>query len=73
MALPCPATHPCLCPGSGQLLTVEELDAADIVWVQVEVLDVAVHGVHQGLADTRVVQAQRMAELMGSNQEEAVT
>lgn len=55
------------------LLTVEVLDALDIIWVQLEVLNVAVHGVHQGLPHAGVVQPQRVPKLMGSHQEDAVT
>lgn len=62
-----------MCPAAVQLLTVEVLDALDIIRVQLEVLDVTVHGVHQGLTHARVVQPQRVSELMGSHQEDAVT
>lgn len=41
-----------------QLLTIEVLDALDIIGVQLEVLDVAVHRVHQGLTNTGVIQPQ---------------
>lgn len=38
-----------------QLLTIEVLDALNIIRVQLEVLDVTVHRVHQGLTHTGVV------------------
>lgn len=45
-------------PAAVQQLTIEVLDALDIIRVQLEVLDVTVHGVHQGLTHTGVVQTQ---------------
>lgn len=68
------ARAPPCSPGLGACppLTIEELDAFDVVLVQLEVLDVAVHGVHQRLADARVVQAQGVPELVGCHQEDAV-
>lgn len=45
-------------PATEGPLTIEVLDALDIILVQLEVLDVAVHRVHQCLAHAGVVQPQ---------------
>lgn len=52
------AVGPSACLATVWLLTIEVLDALDVIWVQLEVLDVAVHGVHQGLTHAGVVQPQ---------------
>lgn len=68
-----PKIHANSVPATEGSLTIEVLDALDIILMQLEVLHVAVHGVHQCLTHTGVVQPQRVPKLVGSHQEDAVT
>lgn len=54
-------------------LTIEILNAFNVIFMQGEVLHVAVHGVHESLSDVGVIQAKGMAKLVGCHQEQTVT
>lgn len=54
-------------------LTIEILDALNVIFMQMEVLHIAVHGEHESLSDVGVIQAKGMSELMGCHQEQTVT
>lgn len=58
-----------LCHG----LTIEILNAFDVVRMQGEVFHIAVHGVHESLSYVGVIQAEGMSKLMGCHQEQTVT
>lgn len=80
-----PEPHPSLGPGSGSPAsgearplspphTVDLLDALEVVLRQLEVprLHVLVEGRHDGTGVVGVLEAQRVAQLMHSHQEEVV-
>ncbi len=54
-------------------LTIEILNAFNVVFMQGEVFHVAVHGVHESLSYVGVIQAKGMSKLMGRHQEQTVT
>lgn len=54
-------------------LTIEILDPLDVIWMQGEVFNVAVHGVHESLSYAGVIQAKGVSKLMGCHQEQTVT
>lgn len=56
-----------------QDLTIEILNAFNVVIMQGKVFNIAVHGVHESLSYVGVIQAKCMSELMGSYQEQTVT
>lgn len=54
-------------------LTIEILNAFNVVFMQGEVFHIAVHGVHESVSYVGVIQAKGMSKLMGCHQEETVT
>lgn len=52
--------------------TIEILNALNVVLMQRKVLNVAVHGVHESLSHTGVIQAECVSELVGRHKEQAV-
>lgn len=54
-------------------LTVELLDAFDVILRKSEVFGVSVNGGHQGSGVLRVLQAKGVTKLMGCHQEQTVT
>lgn len=54
-------------------LTIEKLNAFDVISVQREAFSILVHGIHESVSDAGVFQAEGMAKLMGCHQKQAIT
>lgn len=54
-------------------LTIEILNALNVIFMQGKVFHVAVHGVHEGISYVGVIQSKGMSKLMGCHQEQTVT
>lgn len=53
--------------------TIEILNAFNVILMQREVLNIAVHGVHESLSYAGVIQAKCMSKLVGCYKEQTVT
>lgn len=54
-------------------LTIEKLNAFDVISVQREAFNVRVHGVHESISDAGVIQAEGVAKLMCCHQKQTIT
>lgn len=58
---------------SNCLLTIEILNAFNVIFMQRKVFHIAVHGVHESVSNVGVIQAEGMSKLVGGHQEKTIT